>query len=83
MDLENCGLSHKVLADCIPNLTRAKSLNVLHIGYNPGLDRQLKNLIKKKCHVQKKQRHRLDIHIPKNAGTLSPETSYLYQKEGI
>jgi hypothetical protein len=54
LDLENTGLSHKVIADCIPNLARAKSLLSFHFGYNPGLDRQLKNLIKKKCHIGKK-----------------------------
>jgi hypothetical protein len=73
LDLENCGLSHKVFADVIPNLTRAKSLLSFHFGYNPGLDRQLKNLIKKKCHIAKKERYRLDIHLNKNAGVLSPD----------
>jgi hypothetical protein len=80
--LDNAGLSHKVLIDLIPQLTRSKSLISVHLGFNPGIDEQLFRIIMRKLRAKKPPKHVLNIEI-KKMGNISPRTENLYQKEGI
>jgi hypothetical protein len=65
LDLDNSGLSHKIIVEMVPSFMRAKSLLSFHLGYNPGFERRLQILFMAKMKMFKKCVPHLALHVQK------------------
>ena len=82
MDLDDTGLSHKIICDLLPSLQKSKALLGLHIGFNPGFDKTLRRIFMRKLKLKPKPKHSLDLRI-KREQPVSPSVEKLYHMEGI
>ena len=63
LDLDDTGLSHKIIVDLIPAFSKAKSLLSFHCGKNPGFDRKMMTLFMRKLKLKNTVKTHLDLKI--------------------
>jgi len=75
LDLDDTALSHSVLVELTPALTRAKSLLSVHLDFNQGLaDERLRKIFRRKMRVAKERESCTDVQVRREKEGVEKET---------